>query len=328
MSNTFRWFSSEEDETRLLSSRSQSPFRGKRSVETLDNSSDNESGEMSETSEPVNNGQMLKDILAGVQKNDKTLESVKHALDEIRGEVHTLHVQNRKLKQEVEELKAENTFLHDKIAEVEHKVNLSLDIANKNAQYSRRNNVRIFGVKENKDENVIDLVTDIVVNRLKIQNFNPDLDIEAAHRVGKVDKGPDPKPRGIIVRMRRSVRDKVMKEKSRLIGSRMAITEDLTKQNMSLYNTIRKHQIVDKAWTKDGKTTILVKESGKITQVNSMSELHKNAEQWRKWVNPNPKAKVDRNHQNQQVDQQQVSGGATANNQETIMEHSETEVPK
>ena len=148
----------------------------------------------------------------------------------------------------------------------------------------------MYGVKEVKGENVIASVTNIINTKLGLKDFKAH-EIDVAHRLGPYDNSPeDPKPRAIIIRfVRRVVRDHVIKNRKKLAGTRMSIQDDLTKQNLQLLNRVKQHPIVSSAWAQDGRIMIAVKDSGKITQVNSMAHLEENRLTWINWVKPKPK---------------------------------------
>ena len=324
MKKSFRWFATEEEETRLESSRSQSPFRQKRSVEILNYSSesdterDDDKTVMSENENEMDQSQMLREILQSVRKNEKALESVNTSLNELKGDVHTLHTQNAKMKQEIDELRNENEYLHGKMNEIEHRVNLALELAGDTAQYSRRNNIKIFGIEEKKDENVNAILENVIKDRLKITDFKVADDVKAAHRVGPRATQPNAKPRTIIVRLRRRMRDRVVHAKKGVLkGTGIAVTEDLTRQTSNLYSVIKDQDIVEKAWTRDGRVMILVKQSGKITQVKSLQHLRQNASEWLKWVKPPQPLPPTGQQEDQQTDDgMQIDGEIAGENKD------------
>lgn len=289
MQGNLRWFGSEEEERLLESSRLASPYRRKRSVENiLDTSTSSYESNISDESIMASDGKendlTLKDVLQAIEKIGRDVANVGRTVDELKGQIHLLHLEKDSMKKEIEELRAENEYLHNKVGEIESKVNIALEQSHQNAQYSRRNNLRFFGIKEQKEENVTALITDVVVNKLKIKDFRPE-EIDIAHRVGPYDNSTkDPKPRGIIVRfVRRTMRNRIVKCRKMLAGSRMAITDDLTKKNIQLLAAVKKHPIVEDAWAQDGRIMVCIKSSGKIAAVSSVSEVDRNAVAWQNW---------------------------------------------
>ena len=310
-----RWFSSEREEDDI-SVRSRSPYRSKRNVQSL-SLSDNSEKRCKINSQTSNNSISIEtelsdedemadsspktstpkadpshsDILSALSNISKQITNLTLSVNEIKGEIFELRNENKILKQEVGGLKKENEALRDKITEIEYRSKLAYDQANDNAQYSRINNIRWYGFKESKDENLHNEFSNMVKDKLQIPSFQVE-DIEAIHRLGKFSK-KQAKPRPIIVRLRRNTRDHIMSVKKKLAKSGMSLMEDLTKVNLQLYNSIKAHPIVDKIWTDHGKMIISVKDSGKVTRVNSMAHLEENATEWLAWVNPKPRPKLD-----------------------------------
>ena len=289
-----RWFRSEEEENRLLQVQS-SQYRQKRSVGELDldtSSSLDDSSTLDNTMSGNEEERELspREVMNFLRRIDGNIEKLTTTVDEVRGEIHTVRVENDKLKQVVDELKSENEFLHTKVNELEYKIDLALKQSHHNHQYSRRNNLRFFGVKELEGENFFNTITDIVQNKLHIKDFSTN-EIDAAHRLGVKDSNQrDPKPRAIIVRcVRRTMRDRIIKSRKTLAKSRMSITEDLTKENMQLMNAAKKHEAVESAWSSEGRVMVCMKESKKITSIKSMQHLNQNAQVWIRWVKPKNK---------------------------------------
>ena len=118
-------------------------------------------------------------------------------------------------------------------------------------QYSRRNCLLIHGLKESNSENT---------DNLAIKNLNEHIgtsltsaDIDRSHRLGK-KKEPGTKPRPIIVKfLRYNDRSKVFKNKKRLKGTRISITESLTGTRMRFLTETRDEYGFQDVWTVDGR---------------------------------------------------------------------------
>lgn len=91
-------------------------------------------------------------------------------------------------------------------------------------QYSRKNNLRVYGIQETQNENVEALVNGLLKNNLGLsmgENY-----IDCCHRVGPKR---DNRPRPILVRfVSYKSRAEVYRSKSKLKGSKLLIKEDLT----------------------------------------------------------------------------------------------------
>lgn len=128
-------------------------------------------------------------------------------------------------------------------------------------QYTRRESVRIWGVKtvagekaEDVEKRALDIIHDAGVD------CTPD-DLQAVHRVGKEDKGS----KAILVKfVSRRKRRELMKAKKALKEKegydKIYINDDLTPLRSRLLGYIKKLEHVDKAWSIDGK--LMVKLNG------------------------------------------------------------------
>ena len=158
-------------------------------------------------------------------------------------------------------------------------------------QYSRRNNLRIFGIPEKSDEQTDQLVCGVAEKigvRITAQ------DIDRSHRVGKriqqstqgdsyahaARNGQRSQPRPIIVKLI-SYKSKIafIKSRRKLKGSGIVVAEDLTKKNASLLSQTLRSEKVQTAWSTDGRIFALIKTtSGKemkkiITSAAALSNL-------------------------------------------------------
>lgn len=166
-----------------------------------------------------------------------------------------------------EEIKA----LKNEMTELKCDLGKSLDKLNDLEQYSRRNCVRIFGVEERAEENPFDLVTALANDKLGL-NVSPD-DIDRTHRVGPVVAG---KTRGIIVKFKNyQTRSAVIHNRRKLKGSRVVIKEDLTCQNQQLLKKTQNHNLVENAWSNDGKIFAPFKsdERSYVKKIRDLSDL-------------------------------------------------------
>ena len=144
------------------------------------------------------------------------------------------------LQVEIQLLKSKNEALRCELAEVKAKFN-------DNEQYSRRNNIRIFGLHERSHENCYDVVLNLC-GELDIDISRNELD--RAHRVGRV---LDPNsgnavvhPRPVIVKLiSHQSKLKLMKARKNLKGKDIFIREDLTKANHALLMFVRRNCIED-----------------------------------------------------------------------------------
>lgn len=148
-----------------------------------------------------------------------------------------------KLLNEVAEVKTTSNTHSKKISLLESKYD---DLE----QYSRRANVRLFGIPEESGENLFTIMTTLFQMRMGINGFKME-DIDRVHRIGTSKQD---KPRPVLLKFV-SHRSKVLVLKNRksLKGSGINIKEDLTKVRYALYQMAVKKFGATHTWTMDGK---------------------------------------------------------------------------
>ena len=174
-----------------------------------------------------------------LQYLESQLFEVREQLDRTTADVKILTQCNDGLKAELDHEKHKSTILRTNMNELE--------------QYSRRNNVRIFGLRDNNKNESSDqteaLVRDLFRNKLHL-NFSPS-DFEICHRIGRYSEGAD---RTIIVKFAlRKARNAALYNRKKLRGQKISIAEDLTITNLRRMQHIKALECVTQAWSKDGR---------------------------------------------------------------------------
>ena len=144
-------------------------------------------------------------------------------------------------------------------------------------QYGRRNNIRLYGIKENEFEDSNKIAID-VVNKLDINISSQD--ICCSHRIGKKSGDPN-KPRQIIAKLvRHDVKAAIMK-KRKILRERnpgIGMNEDLTRGRMMAIKKQRERgsSNILKTWTVDETINIKKKNNpNSIISVRSLQDLDK-----------------------------------------------------
>lgn len=143
------------------------------------------------------------------------------------------------LREEIGELRSELAFVRRK--------------CNDNEQYSRRANIRIFGIAEEKEENCMEKTLIFLNEQLGLKFTESDID--RVHRVGKpkVDA-----TRAMIVKFM-AYRSKVLVlkvKKEKLADTDYYVNEDLTHSNLKLLQRARLKYKDHPVWSIDGKVFI------------------------------------------------------------------------
>ncbi len=171
----------------------------------------------------------ISDLQKDSKSQSSTLTDMKKLLDSARGEIDKLREWNNKLE-----------------------------------RFSRRNNLRLVGIEEKREEDVYKIVTDVLKDKFSMT----DVEIERAHRVGKPSDGNShgqnaaaaartvrtPGPRHIIFKLL-SYKDKVQilkQKREKLARKKYYITDDETDEDMAtkrrLQPVINKAKEDNKKW--------------------------------------------------------------------------------
>lgn len=184
-------------------------------------------------------------------------EAVKAALTAVHEEIGLLRGEVETLKIAVKEL---DERLADRTDELE--------------QYQRRNNLRIFGVKETAREDTDEIVAKMCQEKLGV-NLPPEA-ICRSHRIGMPPKlGPngETRHRPIIVRFTSyRYRREVHSAKKKLKGSGTTIREDLTMRRLDVLRSAAALHGIRNTWTQDGRI-LWVDESGQKGMATRLGDV-------------------------------------------------------
>jgi len=157
---------------------------------------------------------------------------------------------------EISELREEVAKLQTKVSQLDSRLE---DRTDELEQYQRRNNIRIFGVKESAVEKTDDLVIGLCREKLGLEL--PASSICRSHRVGYKGEGETARPRPIIVKFTSyQARRMVFVVKKKLKGTGITIREDLTRRRLDLYREVVSRHGMDRTWSFDGRVCWLDKD--------------------------------------------------------------------
>ena len=180
---------------------------------------------------------------------------------------------------ELEQLRETIKMKDDLISKLEEKVDLLEAKQDETEQYSRRNSLRISGLPEKKDENLLQSLPDLLNREARIDPPIKPEDICRVHRVGRVRE--DKKPRQVILKMATyQARACIYKHRTHFKQfpslQSVYINEDLTQRRSRLLYQARlqkKEKRITDAWTKDGNIFIKALD-GKISHIKSETQLN------------------------------------------------------
>lgn len=164
-------------------------------------------------------------------------------------------------------------ILNSEIEHLKSRVDKSSKCNDDLEQYTRRNSIRVFGIKEVKGEDTDDQVIRVFKDKLGVDVSKGDID--RSHRVGEQ---PEPSQDGtvrwrpIIVKFV-SYREKrkVYEKKKLLKGTRITIREDLTARRLEVWRAAVGRFGVRNTWTTDGR--IMWTRDGKKGSATCLSDI-------------------------------------------------------
>ena len=138
-------------------------------------------------------------------------------------------------------------------------------------QYTRRDNVRIFGMEEVEGENTSQVVVQLAK---EIGVDMTEADLSTCHRLGVPGTGNPGsrrargKPRPIIARFcRRDVKASLMRNKKELKKKEafkaVFLADDLTRLRSRLIQAMKKDENITRVWTVEGKVFYVIKRGGR-----------------------------------------------------------------
>ncbi|KAF2888286.1 hypothetical protein ILUMI_17887 [Ignelater luminosus] len=160
----------------------------------------------------------------------------------------------KKLEKFIQPVIQENIILKERIDHLE--------------QYSRLNNIRIFGMPEKQNENLEDSVINIFQKKLNVHV--PKEAIERIHRTGRHSEG---KTRPVIKFLSYKTRHQVLNNKKKLKGTNFIVYEDLTKTRLSSLHKVQTKIGRRNTWTHDG--TIFFRRDNSIHAIKSSEDFDK-----------------------------------------------------
>lgn len=190
---------------------------------------------------------------------------------------------------EQDRLRTENDALKDNLRALNAQIINIEKKANNNEQYSRRNNLRFRGVVPTANESPSAAIVRAVNGSLQFGNDASgkrlcltEEEIEVAHflkarpptTLSDFDVAPSAPQPSIIVRFfDRNWRDRIIRARSQLKGTRLIISEDLTPANQKVLTQLKALEHVDKAWSWNGKLHYTLKNQRKTYSIQIRDPL-------------------------------------------------------
>ena len=202
------------------------------------------------------------------RKLDETLTEMQMNMQKFEFDLFELKDKYDESVKRTESLEETVESLKEKLKLEEYKNSILMARNNDLEQYSRRNNIRVFGIVDSERETADKsekLVTDLLKKKLSI-DIAPSK-IQIAHRAGKFTSGGN---RSIIMQfVNRKEKQNIMKVRKNLKGTGISIAEDLTPLNVRRLSDLKKLDAVESAWSSQGK--LFAKKSGRPEMVREIA---------------------------------------------------------
>ena len=125
------------------------------------------------------------------------------------------------------------------------------EYAVRNEQYSRKNNIRIYGLEENPNENLQEKIIGLAKEELGVEI--KDEEIEIAHRIGQTRRSQS-KPRAVIIKfLSNKSKMQLLSKRKLLKGKSIAVMEDMASDLAKRLKKLKDKSSVEKAWFVNGK---------------------------------------------------------------------------
>lgn len=186
-------------------------------------------------------------------------------IQQLETRLYGLETERDILKTDVEKVKRENVALRAEISSLRSSVSKEF---NNTEQYSRRWNLRVFGIKQTQNEDVTEKCIKLFTEKVGVTTRADD--VQVAHRVSTGHQSPQTqqethRPPAVIVQFSsRRVRDEILRKRKVLARTGITITEDLTKKNFEILKKAQAHSCTTTAWSSNGKIIVQLKNGKKL----------------------------------------------------------------
>ena len=154
-----------------------------------------------------------------------------------------------KLYNKISELEVLINAKDKKIAELEENLDDAVELINEQEQYSRKNSIRIYGLHVPPNTTAVATTVNFLADKLKIGLKEEDFCAVHTLRSGQAEGR---RPVILAKLLRSSDKFRIIKERRKLKGAGITISEDLTRKNVTLLNRVKNSAVVEDAWFSNG----------------------------------------------------------------------------
>lgn len=180
-------------------------------------------------------------------------KEIQEKTKELNDKISSLEFENNHLKESLTKTKTETgkrlSTIEERISQNEKAVKDANKKANHNEQYSRKNNIKIMDIAEDRNEN-IQILTDKVINLLQQKDVKLEKEeIAAIHRLPSRNH----KIRPVLINtINNDAKSKIMRKRKTMKDAGHKLVDDVTTLNSGLINRLLLHPTIKSAWFFNG----------------------------------------------------------------------------
>ena len=193
---------------------------------------------------------VVEELFKGYQ--EKIEKRIDQEVSKLSQENYKLQKQNDQLSKDIKEYDEALNRMYNQLQETEEIAKSASARANYNEQYSRKNNIKMHGIPENKGEQLLEVVNEILT---EVGVAIEENEVMAIHRI----PGQKDRPRPILVKLRNNeAKSKVMRKRTAIKSlstngnTGVKITDDVTRQNTELISRLLMDERITAAWYFNG----------------------------------------------------------------------------
>ena len=209
------------------------------------------------------------------------LKKLTDASKNVQNEMKKLKETSTQLGKEVSELRNMVLNKDKEISDLKKKVVYLESDIDRQEQYTRRNSIRIMGLKKHENENISERVINLFNKKMSVVPPVTEEMIERVHRAGPATPS---KNRGVLVKFssfkvkqRVYAQSKSLKVKDGQKKDSIFINEDLTRRRATLFwkaGKLKNEKRLDGCWTYNG-TLMILDKNNKVLSISDESDLQK-----------------------------------------------------
>ena len=143
---------------------------------------------------------MFSTMMTKLQKLDtieNNINDLKHSLEYAQAEIADLRKENEEIKSKHDMVMKKINSLERDNATIQSMRNKIIDLQAR----SMRDNLLFFNIPEHEKENTIEIIHDLLEQKIEIEDASKHVKIDRSHRIGRKREG-NKKPRPIVVKFR------------------------------------------------------------------------------------------------------------------------------